>query len=123
MGLSLNTGQYGGSRAPAVSPSQGGASVLSGLGSAAMGMLTGGGSVAIQAAIEASKDQPTTQAPSSNNYQTTGSKTIGSQPGQAALKYNDFWADNVTNTSNLPLYIALLVLGLVGFFVLRRFAK
>lgn len=94
------------------------------LGSAALGMLSGGGSVAIQAAIEASKDTPTTQNPSTNiGPQTTGNKVFGTQPGADAMNANSFWSSMTGLTgggSTLPMVMLLGVVGLVFWLVLRR---
>lgn len=121
--MGATQGQYGGAQAGAISPMSGGAAVLSNLGTAAMGMLTGGGSVAIQAAMEASKDQPTQQNPTSTATQKTGNKVFNLQPAANAMNNNPFWSQMLGTGPGgsgglmLPL---VLVAVLVGFFLILR---
>lgn len=122
MGATLQ-GQYGGAQAPAISPANGGSAVLSTLGTAAMGMLTGGGSVAIQAAMEASKDQPTQQNPTSTATQKTGNKIFNLQPATNAMQNNTFWGNALGvngGGGSLVLFGVLGLVGLVFFLILRR---
>lgn len=120
--MALSQGQYGGQLAEGAT-NAGGTALLSNLASGAFGMLSGGGTVAIQAALEASKDTPTTQAPSSSQgSQSTGSKVFNLGPASNAMANNPYW-QQVTGTggSGMLLPILLLVgLGIAAFFILRR---
>lgn len=122
--MALSQGQYGGQLTPAVT-ANGGAAVLSNLGSAAMGMLSGGGSAAIEAAMKAAGDSSTTiQQPETNiGPQSTGNKVFNLAQTSDAFGYNDFWAQ-VTgtkgNSSMLPILAVVAIFGLVFYFLLRR---
>lgn len=116
-------GQYGGQLTPQVT-SAGGAALASNLGSAALGMLTGGGSVALDAAMKAAGDSSTTvQTPTLTiGPQSTGSKVFNLQSGADAMQYNDFWS-NVTGTKsggNTMLYVAMAIGAVLLFFIIRR---
>lgn len=117
-------GQYGGQTAPAVT-SGGGAALASNLGSAALGMLTGGGSAVIGEAMKAAGDSSTTTQTTDATIgpQSTGSKVFNLQQTADAFANNDFWA-RVTNTgqgkSNTLLYIILGIIALGGVFFLAR---
>lgn len=113
-------GQYGGALAPAVSPKNGGASVLSNLGSAALGMFTGGAGALVGVAAEAVKDTPTTQNPTSTNTQSTGSKVFNLAPAQDALANNPFWLAEKSGGALLPVLLILGGLGVMVWLILRR---
>lgn len=115
-------GQYGGTQAPAVT-SAGGMALASNLGSAALGMLTGGGSLAIGEAMKAAGDSSTTvQTPTSNiGPQSTGSKVFNLAPAADAMNYNNFWASVTGNGpgSNLTPFL-LIGFAVLAFFIIRR---
>jgi LPXTG-motif cell wall-anchored protein len=114
--------QYGGSRTPAIT-SPGGASLASNLGSAAMGMMTGGMSTALDAAMKAAGDSSTTvQTPTVTSTQSTGSKVFNLQPAATAMEYNNFWASVTgvkSGNSFLPI-LAVILLAVLAFVIIRR---
>lgn len=115
-------GQYGGQLTPAAPAGSGGTAVLENLGSAAMGMLTGGGSVAIKAAMDAAKDGTNIQAATTNTgAQSTGSKVFNLSPAGDAMNNNPFWQQLTgTSTSMMPMLLGFAFLGFVLWFVFKR---
>lgn len=117
--MTLAQGQYGGNRAPAVAPTNGGASVLSNMASGAFGMLTAGGLPAIQAAMDVAKDQPTQQNPTSTNNQSTGSKVFNLAPAGNAMQNNPFWVSQMGGGSSMPMVLLIGIFAIIGLIVWR----
>ncbi len=116
--------QYGEARAPAVSPSNGGASVLSNISSAAFGMLSAGGIPAIQAAMDVAKDGTTTQtAGGGTNSNSIGSKVFNSPGAGDGMAANSFWQSTVKNSANggvMMILLAVAVVAGVWYFIARK---
>lgn len=119
--MALAQSQYGGDRAPAISPAAGGASVVSGLASAAFGMFTGGiGPAATELAKAAGDSSTTTISPSVKTTQSTGSKVFNLPGASDAFAANDYWTKAVSGPGIVGIAVVVGLVLLIVFLFRRK---